>query len=255
MSYSVYVQNNLECICSELPVSNIKWICLSIYRPPNSQNLVHFFNELSDSLSKANESYENVIVVGDFNIDIGISNSDHDKLEQFYSLFNLQSLIKKETCITKTHKSFIDLILTNKPLSFQSSTVIETGLSDHHKLIATFVKSHFTRLSPKTVYYRNFKNFDEDFFLNNLKETNFQLSTDDPNENYRLITDTFNKIVERHAPLKKRFFRGNQAPFMNKELRKAIYTRSRLRNIFLKAPRKKMKRSTKYKGINVSLKK
>ena len=80
------------------------------------------------------------------------------------------------------------------------------------------------------------------------------MSTDDPNENYRLITDTFNKIVERHAPLKKRFFRGNQAPFMNKELRKAIYTRSRLRNIFLKAPRKKIKRSTKYKGINVSLK-
>ena len=101
LSYSVYVQKNLECICSELPISNIKWICLRIYRLPNSQNLVHFFNELSDSLSKANESYENVIVVGDFNIDIGISNSDHDKLEQFCSLFNLQSLIKKKLALQK----------------------------------------------------------------------------------------------------------------------------------------------------------
>ena len=90
--------------------------------------------------------------MGDFNIDIGVSKSDHDKLEQFWSLFNLQSLIKKETYITKTHKSSIDLILTNKPLSFQSRAVIETGLSDHHKLLATFVKSHFTRLNPKTVY-------------------------------------------------------------------------------------------------------
>ena len=42
--------------------------------------------------------------MGDFNIDIGISNTDHDKLKEFRSLFNLQSLIKKETCITKTHK-------------------------------------------------------------------------------------------------------------------------------------------------------
>ena len=137
-------------------------------------------------------------------------------------MFNLQSLIKKEASITKALKSTIDLILTNKPLSFQSSSVIETGISDHHKLIATFFKSHFTRLNPKTVYYRNFKNFDENCFLNDLKETNFELSTDDPNENYRFITDTFIKIVERHTPLKRRYVRGNQAPFMNKELRKAI---------------------------------
>ena len=35
--------------------------------------------------------------MGNFNIDIDISNSDPDKLEKFCSLFNLQSLIKKET--------------------------------------------------------------------------------------------------------------------------------------------------------------
>ena len=73
-------------------------------------------------------------------------------------------------------------------------------------------------------------------FLNDLKEANFELSTNDPNENYCFITDAFIKIVERHAPLKKRFVRENQAPFMNKELRKLkpIYTRSRLRNNFCK---------------------
>ena len=143
--------NNLECICSELTIFSKKWICIIIYRPPNTQNIDHFFNELSDSLSKPNESYKNFIFMGDFNIDIGISNSDHDKLKQFCSLFKLKSLIKKETCITKTHKSTIDLILTNKPLSLQSSSAIKTGLSDHHKLLAISVKSHFTRLAPKTV--------------------------------------------------------------------------------------------------------
>ena len=105
--------NNLECICSELTISNIKWICFSIYRPPNSQNLVHFFNKLFDSLSKANESYENFIVMGDFDIDICMSNSDHGRLNDFaaYLMYNpskIQSAIKKETHITKTNKSTID---------------------------------------------------------------------------------------------------------------------------------------------------
>ena len=103
-----------------------------------------------------NESHENFIVMRDFNIDIAVSNSDHDKLEQFCSLFNLQSLIKKETCMTKAPKSNIDLILTNTRLSFQSSSVIKTDLSEHNKPIATFAESRFTRLNPKTVYYSNF---------------------------------------------------------------------------------------------------
>ena len=88
-------------------------------------------------------------------------------------------------------------------------------------------------------------NFEENSFLNDLKDTNFELLTDDPNENYCFITDTFVKILEPHAPLKKRFFRENQAPFMSKELRKAIYTRSRLRNNSCKNPTKENEK--KYK--------
>ena len=39
--------------------------------------------------------------MGDFNLDIGISNSDSGKLEQFRSLFNVQSLIKKTLALQK----------------------------------------------------------------------------------------------------------------------------------------------------------
>ena len=76
----------IECICSELTISNEKWICFSIYRAPNFQNTDNFFNELSDSFRKANESYENMIFMGDFHRDI-ISNKDHGKLEQIYTAY------------------------------------------------------------------------------------------------------------------------------------------------------------------------
>ena len=39
-------------------------------------------------------------------------------------------------------------------------------------------------------------------------------------------------IFNRHAPLREKYVRCNQAAFLNKNLRKAIMTRSRLLNIF-----------------------
>ena len=59
----------------------------------------------------------------------------------------------------------------------------------------------------------------------------FLFEADDPNENYSALTNTFSLIVEKHAPLKKKIVRGNHALFITKDLRKAIYTRSRLKNI------------------------
>ena len=51
---------------------------------------------------------------------------------------------------------------------------------------------------------------------------------------YKDFLTSCKKILEIYAPLKKKYVRGNQAPFMNKDLSKAIMVRTRLRNIFLK---------------------
>ena len=84
--------------------------------------------------------YENLIVMDDFNVDIKSSKSDKDKLENFCDLSNLPNLIHSETCYRKNSKCVIDLILTNKPLHSQKAHVVETGLSDYHKMISTFFK-------------------------------------------------------------------------------------------------------------------
>ena len=116
---------------------------------------------------------DNFIVMDDFNIDVNLASHGHDKLEEFWYLFDLSNLIKSSTCFTKSHSSKIDLILTNNSNSFQKSGTTETGLSDFHKLISTFFKSHFSRLSRKAIYYRNYKNFDESKFIEDLIYTDF----------------------------------------------------------------------------------
>ena len=132
-----------ECICSEITISKRKWLCFSIYRPPSNENLEIFFEELTNSLSKASESYEHFIIMGDFNIDVTNRGVEFDKLDEFCDLFNLTNLITSPTCFTKIHKSTIDLISTNKESCFQKIKVTETGLSGFHKLISTFLRSQF----------------------------------------------------------------------------------------------------------------
>ena len=83
---------------------------MCVYRPPSCSNIDTFFAELTISLSKAVTKFDNLIVMGDFNV--GITKkyfSGFDKLEELCDTFNLAKLIKSETCYSNNHKSTIDL--------------------------------------------------------------------------------------------------------------------------------------------------
>ena len=47
--------------------------------------------------------------------------------------------------------------------------VIETGLSNFHKMSATVMKLYYTRQIPSIAYYRKFKNLDNDSFIEDIK--------------------------------------------------------------------------------------
>ena len=84
----------------------------------SKKNLTNFFEEMTISLTKAISNYEKITVMGDFNIDIRCKGVGSNNLNDVCDLFHLTSIVKSDTCFTKTHTSLIDLILTNKPLSF-----------------------------------------------------------------------------------------------------------------------------------------
>ena len=47
------------------------------------------------------------------------------------------------------------------------------------------------------------------------------------------LKTALDEAIQRHAPIKKRYVRANQVPFINKKINKEIMKRSRLRNKFL----------------------
>ena len=61
-----YELKSIECICSEQIIAKQKWICLSIYWPPEYSNLSTLFDEITTTLSKPLLKYENIILMGDF---------------------------------------------------------------------------------------------------------------------------------------------------------------------------------------------
>ena len=78
---------------------------MGVYRPLSSSNIDTFFAELTISLSKAVNKFDNLIIMGDFNIDITKEDcSGFDKLEELRDTFNLTKLIKSETCYINNQK-------------------------------------------------------------------------------------------------------------------------------------------------------
>ena len=228
---------DIEVSCLEVNIAKRKWAIFNIYRP-SCKSIDLFFNELTKLIDLAINKYENIVVMGDFNIDISDSNSHgYQRLEQFSDIFSLQHLIKSKTCITKTSESTTDLILTNRSHCFQFSKCAETGMSDFHRMTFTVFRSQFTRQKPIKIQYRDYSRFDADKFLRQLNDEIYKtsaVSEDCPDVAYNTFAEKFCNIINKHAPLKNKTLRGNQAPFMNKELAKAITTRSRLKNTFIK---------------------
>ena len=112
-----------------------KWLLCGKYNAHRNNIGIHL-DFLSKNLALYSSAYDNYIVIHDFNI-----KADSKEVPSFCDTFDLTSLIKEPTCYKNPdNRSCIDLILTNKSLSFQNSCLVETGLSDFHRMIITITK-------------------------------------------------------------------------------------------------------------------
>ena len=87
------------------------------------------------------------------------------------------------------------------------------------------MKSIFKCEEPKKLIYRNYSNFSQEDFQNDLL-----LNIGDGNDNYLEFEKNFVETLNKHAPKKTKIFRRNHKPRFNKTLRKAIMKRSQLKN-------------------------
>ena len=68
-----------------------------------------------------------------------------------------------------------------------------------------------------------------------LKNNIIQMISENNDLEFDQFKAALDEAIQRHAPLKKRYIRANQAPFINKKINKEMMKRSRLKNKFLNA--------------------
>ena len=155
---------------------------------------------------------------------------DDVPLESFLQAYNLTSLIKKATYFQSSNPSCIDLILTNQKNMYKLSNTFETGLSDHHKLKRLLLNLEVSKEGREKKIYKSYRSFTIETFK---KTLNNKLSRLESNY-YSEFGKAFLIVLNKQAPLKTKFLRHNNNPFMTKELQKAVMKRSHLKNRYNK---------------------
>ena len=168
-------------------------------------------NKIGKNLDLLLSKYDNFMLIGDLNAE-----PTEATVSNFCEIYKLKHLIKDKTCFKNpTKPTCIDLLITNMPKCFQDSVVIETGLSDFHKMSATVMKMYYTKQKSSIVHYRKFKNFCNNSFIKDIELLLSKLC----NQQHvllKIIKESVNITLDKQAPLKKRYVRANQSPFMNK---------------------------------------
>ena len=115
-------------------------------------------------------------------------------------------------------------------MSFQNTITAFAGISDFHKLVLPVLKINFTKTKPKEMIYRDYKNFNYFLFNDEVKNV---LDLDKINS-YAMFEELFLKVLDKHAPVKKKVVRANHVKYISKPLRKAIMKRLYLEKVYFK---------------------
>ena len=127
----------IECIWVKITDSKTKPLLVGyVYRYPASSQ------EWSDEFINMMESNENILLLGDFNINLFKQPSAWNNIT---SLFGLDQLVEEVTRVMKSSATLIDHIYTNNRSRVSDVRIVESGISDHCAIFC-----HWSRQLPKS---------------------------------------------------------------------------------------------------------
>ena len=99
-------------------------------------------------LDKTFSKYYRIILMGDINIELNETEQTKTAsklLKELCTTYDAHNLMTESTCFTHTHESATGVMLTNCKHNFMHSKALETGLSDFHKMVCTFMRNTYSR--------------------------------------------------------------------------------------------------------------
>lgn len=169
----------------------------AIYRVP-SNNENQFLEYLDNLLSYISPQYQNIVILGDLNVD----QLHNNRVSQCMLSYDFQQLITEPTRITNTSQKIIDVIFINNSDLVVNSGIINADTISDHSAVYCELNMFVPRPKPIFVTYRNFKNFNNNDFNQDLVNTRWDdiLYLNDIEDKIKLLNTYIIELFDKHAP-------------------------------------------------------
>ena len=158
----------------QFPFQHNKFIFSVIYGHPWNNLTTAFIESLDESLQKVNRKGDQVVIMGDINIDLNPNNNYASRSEYLHMLeINaFSNLITKPTRVTENSQTIIDHLLTNDNESLINPGVLHYKLADHLPIFCLISLPKINSYqSTATNIFRNIKSIDVDNFCDDLESS------------------------------------------------------------------------------------
>ena len=207
----IYQSEKLESIFIEIIKSNNRNIIVAcVYRHPimevNKFNSL-FLNILSENL--LSEKNKEIVLLDDFNIDLLEYEKDHNTTDFLYQMYSasLVPYLTSPTRITSHSRTLIDNIFSTDVSENAISGNIVTSISDHLAQSLFLPIDQLKTNNNKNIYQRNFKCFNQQIFLEDIQNLNWnnvleleKKDVDNSFDKFFLIVET---LLYTYAPIQK----------------------------------------------------
>ena len=216
--------DDLEIIWLEINFKIVNRLLLEYYIAPDSSKYSNkkFLKSLTDVLNRLSYEDKETILMGDINCDY-LKDSDHREIKNLFVSYGYKQLIEKATRIIETSETLINVILTNSPETIRNYDTILSSNGDHD-IIAVIRKISTPKYPPRTIYSRNYKNYNTNVIKNELRNVNWEHVTNcgDSNICWQYIKDILLKCADTHTPLTKKTIKGKPCPWLTEEIKKQM---------------------------------
>ena len=264
-------QPTFESLFIEIDIIDIKnkkhnFIIGTIYRIPHT-SVNEFNNEIEILLQSLKTTNTNIIITGDFNINLMNINST-PSTNNFLDLMLAEKYLPQITLptrITKTTATLIDNIFTKTSLNNQiTSGIISTVISDHYPNFSIFPVQTQKQNSPKITFKRKFTKKNIEAFKTDLEKENWQniynTQLISVNDKWNYFISKYKALLDKNIPIEKTKFKKYKhklAPWLTIGILTSIKTRDKLHRKLTKEKneQKNTKLEEKYKTYQLQLKK
>lgn len=199
---SMSIEMIFEICAIEIPKINL--LIINLYWPNSKREIEVFYSRLERLLNHVSKKYKskNVVIGGDFNVNVLANNIDKNRLFNLMISYNFHQKIKEPTRITQNSSTCIDLIFINFKIKDREIIVHNFGLSDHCGLLLS-IPSNTQNLKNIVLYKRVYNDLNINKFTNELSNINWKdvlKYNNNVNENYNQFSEVLQKTLDKCIP-------------------------------------------------------